>query len=568
MAERSQTAPEAGNDIGNEDVIGGNVSKYVVLPNGYSGQPKKGHLTFDACFESGNLGRVEQVCEFEYDLFIRPDTCNPRFRVWFNFTVENVKESQEEAKTKSAKSIRQKNYRELGYIKFIRNKRVIFNIVNFSKTKSLYRDGMAPMVKSTSRPKWQRLPPKNVYYYRCPDHRKNYVMSFAFCFDREDDIYQFAYCYPYTYTRFQHYLDSLQKRNMDYFFREQLGQSVQQRQLDLLTITSPENLREGTEKKVIFITGRVHPGETPSSFVCQGIIDFLVSQHPIARVLREHLVFKIAPMLNPDGVYLGNYRCSLMGFDLNRHWLDPSPWAHPTLHGVKQLIIKMYNDPKTSLEFYIDIHAHSTMMNGFMYGNIFEDEERFQRQSIFPKLLCQNAEDFSYTSTSFNRDAVKAGTGRRFLGGLLDHTSYCYTLEVSFYSYIIGGTTAAVPYTEEAYMKLGRNVARTFLDYYRLNSLVERMTVPMPRLRSKEERRLGWDHPSCLRADQQLEVLGVPMCAGRALNEHQGSDIQWHLECSSTALPLGLISCSPSGPGSWNDVAVSNSLLLPDHSFH
>lgn len=34
-----------------------------------------------------------------------------------------------------------------------------------------------------------------------------------------------------------------------------------------------------------------------------------------------------------------------MGFDLNRHWLDPSPWAHPTLHGVKQLIIQMYNDP-------------------------------------------------------------------------------------------------------------------------------------------------------------------------------------------------------------------------------
>uniref|UniRef100_A0A5F9C712 Cytosolic carboxypeptidase N-terminal domain-containing protein n=1 Tax=Oryctolagus cuniculus TaxID=9986 RepID=A0A5F9C712_RABIT len=42
----------------------------------------------------GNLGRVDQVSEFEYDLFIRPDTCNPRFRVWFNFTVENVRESQ------------------------------------------------------------------------------------------------------------------------------------------------------------------------------------------------------------------------------------------------------------------------------------------------------------------------------------------------------------------------------------------------------------------------------------------------------------------------------------------
>ncbi|KAJ7400410.1 hypothetical protein BTVI_105812 [Pitangus sulphuratus] len=80
--------------MGSDDIIAGNVSKIIVLPPAYSGQPKKGHLIFDACFESGNLGRVDHVTEFEYDLFIRPDTCNPRFRVWFNFTVENVKESQ------------------------------------------------------------------------------------------------------------------------------------------------------------------------------------------------------------------------------------------------------------------------------------------------------------------------------------------------------------------------------------------------------------------------------------------------------------------------------------------
>jgi len=43
---------------------------------------------------SGNLGRVDYITEYEYDLFIRPDTCNPRFRVWFNFTVENTKMDQ------------------------------------------------------------------------------------------------------------------------------------------------------------------------------------------------------------------------------------------------------------------------------------------------------------------------------------------------------------------------------------------------------------------------------------------------------------------------------------------
>ncbi|KAJ7986604.1 hypothetical protein DPEC_G00341600, partial [Dallia pectoralis] len=234
------------------------------------------------------------------------------------------------------------------------------------------------------------------------------------------------------------------------------------------------------EKKLVVLTARVHPGESPASFVCQGVIDFLVSQHPVAQVLRDHVIFKIVPMLNPDGVYLGNYRCSLMGFDLNRHWQEPSLWAHPTLHAVKQLIVQLSQDPKVGLEFYIDVHAHSTMMNGFMYGNVFEEEERVQRQAVFPRLLCANAADFSFSNTSFNRDMVKAGTGRRFLGGLLDDTSYCYTLEVSFYSYMAAGSTAPIPYTEDTYMKLGRNVARTFLDYYKHTHFIEENKPPAP----------------------------------------------------------------------------------------
>ena len=44
---------------------------------------------------------------------------------------------------------------------------------------------------------------------------------------------------------------------------------------------------------------------------------------------------------------------------------------------------------------------------------------RFERQAVFPKLLCANAEDFSLANTAFNRDAVKAGTGRRY-----DFTSF------------------------------------------------------------------------------------------------------------------------------------------------
>jgi murein tripeptide amidase MpaA len=71
-------------------------------------------------------------------------------------------------------------------------------------------------------------------------------------------------------------------------------------------------------RKGIVITARVHPGETNASWMMKGIIDYLVGPSLDARILRDNFVFKIVPMLNPDGVINGNYRCSLAGCDLNR----------------------------------------------------------------------------------------------------------------------------------------------------------------------------------------------------------------------------------------------------------
>jgi len=50
----------------------------------------------------------------------------------------------------------------------------------------------------------------------------------------------------------------------------------------------------------------------------RGVLNFLTGESPEAVILRDHFVFKIVPMLNPDGVINGNYRCGLCGGDLNR----------------------------------------------------------------------------------------------------------------------------------------------------------------------------------------------------------------------------------------------------------
>jgi hypothetical protein len=98
---------------------------------------------------------------------------------------------------------------------------------------------MTPIVRSTSRPSWQRLPPKSVFYYRSSKHRNAYVLSFVFVFDEADDEYEFAYTYPYTYTRLQRQLASYDRLALDCCRRELLCRTPQLRRVDVLTICDP-----------------------------------------------------------------------------------------------------------------------------------------------------------------------------------------------------------------------------------------------------------------------------------------------------------------------------------------
>jgi len=96
-------------------------------------------------------------------------------------------------------------------------------------------------------------------------------------------------------------------KNDIYFYRELLVNSVEQRRIDLLTVTSFDGIEEEREeriktlfpdittprchkfknKKIIFISSRVHPGETPASFVLNGFINLLLDRKSqVASVLR------------------------------------------------------------------------------------------------------------------------------------------------------------------------------------------------------------------------------------------------------------------------------------------
>ena len=86
----------------------------------------------------------------------------------------------------------------------------------------------------------------------------------------------------------------------------------------------------------------VHFGFTWCSFWLHTMIIFASPNVHFGLFLLQHLrdkfIFKIVPMINPDGVIVGNYRCSLAARDLNRNYRRPRKEGFPTVWHIKEMM--------------------------------------------------------------------------------------------------------------------------------------------------------------------------------------------------------------------------------------
>ena len=247
-----------------------------------------------------------------------------------------------------------------------------------------------------------------------------------------------------------------------YYHRELLTRSLEGRRLDLITITAaadqlderepplPEGLLpEGGERPhrfarrpVFFVSARVHPGEVPASHVFDGVLAFLLREHdPRARRLRERFVFKLVPMLNPDGVARGHYRSDTRGVNLNRVYLDPSAARHPTVHAAHEVVRQHLSHGE--LMWYIDLHGHATKRGCFLYGNALPSFEQQVENVMYARLVALNSRWFDFAGSVFSlrnmygkdkRDGLsKEGSGRVGTFKLSgEQLIYCYTLECNY----------------------------------------------------------------------------------------------------------------------------------------
>lgn len=130
----------------------------------------------------------------------------------------------------------------------------------------------------------------------------------------------FAYSFPYTYSDLMQDIQILESDTFvsQIIARRLLCYTIAGNRCEYLTVTAQGTPEQTKKRKGVVISARAHPGESVGSWMMKGVIDFLTSQTPEAQLLREAFVFKLIPMMNPDGVINGNYRCNLAGVDLNR----------------------------------------------------------------------------------------------------------------------------------------------------------------------------------------------------------------------------------------------------------
>ena len=500
-----------GNFIDNKNNID-NINNNIHNKLNYIEEPKsenKAKIIFDSKFESGNLRmaiKLDSEIDNEYDLIMRRDyNCEKNYS-WFFCSIESDRETD-----------------------------IKFNILNFIKKKIMFDEqNKIRILTYNQNDKWTRNTYNTQYYENninifppgeekdkiifdeekdfekdedkedekeeeknqniikikdkgekedIPDTEFFFTLSFCYHVNKTNiniPIY-FALCFPYTYTTLQEYLYklSINKINKNKIKFSTLNKTICGNPLDILYITNFNcSLGDLNSRQSIIYTARVHPGETSGSYVIESVINNLLNNSLFSNSLLDKYIFKIIPMLNPDGVIHGHYRNNILGKDLNRMWQDPRPNLTPTIYYLKKLI--SINKPF----FFCDFHGHSNMPNCalyccsppkkkknkfFNYPNSSVKSYHFYEEKVFMRIFEEEAKYYEKTGEKYSIQKSKLKSARGVIYNEFN-VYFSYALETGLmtkYNKLNNINTEIIlePSTINEYYQIGTDYINSFIKW-------------------------------------------------------------------------------------------------------
>lgn len=276
--------------------------------------------SFDANFESGNINTVSTTDSINYTVTTKSDIGGR----WFYFRIKGVKN------------------------KFIR--------VTITST-----DVNRPMYSYNNRD-----------FTRFSASESPSLRMFQKTFS-EDTVYV-AYYTPYNYSYLQ---ERIAEWNLNKFVTvDTLGLTDRSLPIQQITITDPAI--PNTNKYRVWIHARTHPGETPSSWHFDGLVQKLLSSDEVISFYRQNIIFYLIPFTNPDGVYYGRSRTNYNGVDIESNW-DKSELETSTEVKILRQRMSQINSEKV-LSVFNNLHSQAAPYCTFWIHTPGSTTPRFYRK--------------------------------------------------------------------------------------------------------------------------------------------------------------------------------------------
>jgi len=222
-------------------------------------------------------------------------------------------------------------------------------------------------------------------WYRFAESQPTWSHTFT------NDSVLVAWTFPYQYSFLESYLDEKDALSLPFYNRSVIGQSVEGRNMEMVTITNFSVPL--CEKEVIWVITGQHPSEKNSQRQTWYMMDFLLNETNVtAAYYRDNYLFKIFPMMNPDGIYHGYTRYNANLQDLNRDWDDGPGNYEPEIDVVFGYLKDWLNEGK-DIDIFIDQHGFggyniwtvpSGYVNARVYANVHDFADYLTTDTLYP----------------------------------------------------------------------------------------------------------------------------------------------------------------------------------------
>ncbi len=374
---------------------------FIILPVMIYPQVK-----FDANFESGNLKTVTTTDSVHYTVTTNEDIGGR----WFYFRISGVN-----------------------------NKFINVNVSNSDVSRAMYSYDN----KNYSRFTESESPQVNVF-------EKTY----------EQDTVFVAYYTPYTFSYLQLRLSEWEES--PFVILDTIGYTPQNLPMQQMKITDP-TVPDSSKLKV-WIHARTHPGETPSSWHFDGIVQELLSNSEVVNDYLSNVVFYMVPFVNPDGVYYGRSRTNFEGIDLESNWDKADSETAKEVKILKQRLTEINSD--RIISNFLNMHSQAASYCTFWIhtpgttSNLF-----YSKEYQFANL---NASDIPYfAQEDFNESTLKSKFPEGWLWNHYGSSVMALTYETPYNNYLKSSNDLEV--TNENLLEIGKRTVFAIAEYLDLS---------------------------------------------------------------------------------------------------